>query len=689
MTIRTLGEYKILKELGRGGMGIVHLAEHQRLLTKYALKVLPQAFAQDIQLVERFHNEARVMAELTHPNIVKVVNMSCEDTTYYLVMEYVESETGAPKNLHQLMREHGGKIPTDIAERIALDILNALEHAHSYSSQSTPSGIIHRDIKPANILLDKSGTAKVADFGLVKILGGDPDTATKRVTLTAEGVILGTYDFMSPEQKAGKPVDLRTDIYAVGVIIYSMLTGRKPEGRFSLPSEINPELPKKWDGIVDKCLQNLPEDRFQSASDVIKTIKAKKEVKAKKSKKAPKESKAHRGFLKELLRYGTIIIVVLIVVSAVMSYIMFKDKDFREMLKSTITSALSEVQKKSESETIGTQTPSKKKNRPKRKPESQIVIKKADKGSKVQTLTAPPGPPQAEPDLDILRATEFIDAIQKLASVLEKEGITAENKEFSEHYNQATPQEKLLLDSLLKLGGGFLKYYSEKPIDSVKDFTQSLEETKQLIPTEGPMKKSWDAVTRKFEEGKQYREQGDTKRARQSFAEAQREMRKLSMFQLTKQQADMAKASMEKVKKRTDETRPGKKEDLLYGTASKTERDANAAYKKNNYPRAKILYSIAGNIFGRSTKDHEPSECVKILQKLAGNSKDEADRMNASTEEESLYVLASTKERQALSAFGNEDFKNAASAFVEAAYFYERAKEIIIRSRAFQTRANR
>jgi serine/threonine protein kinase len=682
MTLRTLGEYKILKELGRGGMGVVHLAEHQRLLTKYALKVLPQAFSEDPKLVERFHNEARVMAELTHPNIVKVVNMSCEGTTYYLVMEYVESETGAPKNLRQLMREHNGKIPPDIAERIVLDILSALMTAHE-------RGIIHRDIKPANILLDKDGTAKVADFGLVKILGGEDRTATKKVTLTAEGLVLGTYDFMSPEQKAGNPVDLRTDIYAVGVIIYSMLTGRKPEGRFSLPSEINPELPKKWDAIVDKCLQNLPEDRYQSASDVIKAIKTKKEVRVKKAKKAPKERKAHRGFLRELLRYGTIIIVVLIVVSAIMSYVMFKDKDFREMLKSTLSSALSEAKKKSESEATGTQTPSKKKNIPKRKPESQIIIKKTDEGAKVQTLTAPPKPPQSELDLDILGGTEFIDAIQKLASVLEKEGITVENKELSEHYKQATPQEKLLLDSLLKLGGGFLKYYSEKPIDNMKDFTQSLQESKKFIPTEGPMKHSWDTVTKKFEEGKQYREQGDTKRARQSFAEAQREMRKLSMFQLTKQQADMAKASMEKVKKRTDETRPGKKEDLLYGTASKTEGDANSAYKKNDYPRAKILYSIAGKIFGRSTKDHEPSECVKILQKLTGNSKAEADRMNASTEEESLYVLASTKERQALSEFENEDFKNAAAAFVEAAYFYERAKEIIIRSRAFQTRADR
>ncbi len=682
MTHHTLGEYKILKELGRGGMGVVHLAEHQRLLTKYALKVLPQAFSEDPQLVERFHNEARVMAELTHPNIVKVVNMSCEGTTYYLVMEYVESETGAPKNLHQLMREHGGKIPPDIAERIVLDILNALETAHG-------RGIIHRDIKPANILLDKDGSAKVADFGLVKILGGDPDTVTKRVTLTAEGAILGTYDFMSPEQKAGKPVDLRTDIYAVGVIIYSMLTGRKPEGRFSLPSEIHPELPKKWDAIVDKCLQNVPEDRFQSATDVIKAIKAKKEAKVKKTKKALREKKAHRGFFRELLRYGTIIIVVLIVVSAIMSYVMLKDKDFREMLRSTVSSAMSEVQKKPESEAAGTRTPSKKKDFPRRRPESQIATKKPGEGSKVQILTAPPRPPQVESELDIIAGTELIDAIQKLASVLEKEGITAENKELSEHYKQATPQEKAILDSLLRLGSGFLKYYSERPVDSVKDFSQSLQESKKFIPPEGPMKESWDAVTKKFEEGKQYREQGDAEKARQSFAEAQNEMRKLSMFQIAQQQADAEKTSMEKIKNITEEIRPGTKEDLLYGTASKTESEANAAYKNNDYQRAKILYSIAGKIFGRSTKDYEASECVGILQQFVRSSKAQATRMNVSTDEKSLYSLGSQKEQEALSSFQDKDYKNAATALVEAAYLYERAKERALRTRAFQIRTDR
>ncbi len=677
MTINTLGEYKIIKELGRGGMGVVYLAEHQRLLKKYALKVLPQTFSEDPQLVERFHNEARVMAELNHPNIVKVVNMSCEETTYYLVMEYVESETGAPKNLRQLMREHGGKIPENIAERIALDILSALETAHE-------RGIIHRDIKPANILLDKDGTAKVADFGLVKILGGDDRTATKRVTLTAEGLVLGTYDFMSPEQKAGKPVDLRTDIYAVGVIIYSMLTGRKPEGRFNLPSEIIPELSDKWDMIVDKCLQNLPEDRFQSAAEVIHAVKDKKFPKPQKVKKPPKEKKAHRGFFGDLLRYGTIIIVVLIVVSAIMSYVMFKDKDFREMIKSTLSTAIKEGSKSTEKE-----TPEKKAADIESK--QQITVKTTPKEPKDQSLTAPPPPPPltASPDLEIIGSPELISAIQQLAAALEKQEFSTERIKQTEYYKESSPEEKMVLDLLLGFGSEYIKYYSGKPVENIKDFTRSMREARKVIPPEGPLKERWDSAMNKFNEGTQYREQGNTQKARQSFSEAQSEMRRVTMLQLAKQQADKAKVSMENAKIKIEELQPDMKENLLFQTASQAGTDANDAFEEGDYKRARILYSIAWKILGQAQQEYDPSECVEILQNLVGNLKAEADRMNASTEQESLYKMAVWKEQQARAAFENNNFKGAAAALVESAYFYESAKERIQQSITLQKKATK
>jgi serine/threonine protein kinase len=674
MTVSTLGEYRILKELGRGGMGVVYLAEHQRLLKRYAIKILPQAFAQDAQLVERFHNEARVMAELDHPNIVKVVNMSCKGTTYYLVMDYIESDTGAPKNLHQLMREYGGRLPEDKAEKIAMDILHALEYAHSYSSQSTPSGIIHRDIKPANILLDKHGTAKVADFGLVKILGGDPDTATKRVTLTAEGVILGTYDFMSPEQKAGKPVDHRTDIYAVGVIIYSMLTGRKPEGRFSLPSEIYPELSKKWDNVVDKCLQHLPEDRYQTAKEVIQEVKAEKILKPKKARKAQKEKKVHRGFFRELLRYGTIIIVVAIVVGAIMTYVMFKDEAFRNLLKDSVSTALKGELKQEET----TQAPEKKETL--KKQQTQVGLKKGGP----ETETKPPQPPQSPvliPDLEQLGGTEFTDELKKLAAILEKEGITEANKEFSEYYKNASPEEKKTLDFLLSLGINIMKVYGEKPAEGFQDFAKVMQEAQKTIPAVGPLKDSWVKAMQKYKEGKQYREEGDLDKARQSYTDAQREMRRVTVLQWTKQQADTAKVKMNDSKKKVEETHLGISENLLFRTAFKAGDDADNAYDRGDYPRAKTLYSISNDVYGLITKDCQPPECIEALRDYVQKTKAETDKLGASNLSRALYSQAFRKEQQARTAFRNNAFEEAATALIESALFYENAKDRALQAR--------
>jgi serine/threonine protein kinase len=678
MTVSKLGDYRIIKELGRGGMGVVYLAEHQRLLKKYALKILPQAFSEDPQLVERFHNEARVMADLNHPNIVKVVNMSYEETTYYLVMEYVESETGAPKSLHQFMREHGGRIPENRAERIVLDILSALETAHERE-------IIHRDIKPANILLDKDGTAKVADFGLVKILGGDDRTATKRVALTAEGIVIGTYDFMSPEQKAGQPVDLRTDIYAVGVIIYSILTGRKPEGRFSHASEIVQGLSTKWDAIVDKCLQTLPEDRFQNASEVIQAIKAKKAPKRAKAKKAPKEKKTHSGFLGELLKYGTIIIVVVIVVSAIMSYVMLKDKDFREMLMSTVETAIKE--KDSGKDAAQTQTLTQKKGTyprksSRQKPERQITIKSPQTESEKEPQTRAPIITPSIPGLEIMGGPEFANALKEVAAFLEDEEFTIESLKQSEYYKNASPEEKMILDLLLGFYSESTQDYSRRPAEGLKDFTQFM--TREGLHDEGPLRESWDNAMKKLEEGRKYREQGDMENAQKSFAEAQREMKRISMLQAAQRQVDGAKMGMEKSMAELEESQPGIQDNLLFQTAERTGENAGDAQEEGDYQRAKILYSLAGKILGRTTQGQEPAECVEILQRLVEFSKSESDKVDASRLEKSLYTRASRKEQEANSELQNKNYSDAADAFVESAYLYERAKERILRGRISQ-----
>jgi len=690
-----LGEYDIIKELGRGGMGVVYLAEHQRLKKEYAIKILPKKFAQESELVQRFHTEARVMAELNHPNIVKVVNMSCEGTTYYLVMDYVVSETGSPKNLHDFVREQGGKLTEEEAERIALDILGALEYAHSYSSKAAPSGIIHRDIKPANILLDEKGTVKVTDFGLAKILGGDYPAATKRVTLTAEGVVMGTYDFMSPEQKEGKPADARSDLYAVGVIIYSMLTGKKPEGRFLLPSGIKPKLSKKWDIVVDKCLQNMPENRFQSASEVIKLIKSKetpklgKVEKAKepeKTKKPKKEKKVHKRWFVELIRYTSIIIIVSIIAGAFLTYLLFRDKDIMNMIKSSISTSIKEDAKEGKKELPESVTK-------KEVPAEEAAAEKTP--SELEAMKAPPVvPSKAEreqreisikiPAFEKLVSDDFVKALREAASTMKKEGFTRDSKEFQDYYNDASDDEKLALDILFGLGSEFMDSFSEKPLGTLKQIPGLIDAIKERIPPEGPMRDSYEVAVDKMAEAKKHRDEGDKMKSQQSYRDAQKEIRRVFVLQTVRQEADKAKATEESARKKAIETLPAADENALYRLATKTGKDADNDYQKGDYARARTLYTIAGNIFGLSTQDCELEDCVGILQKYVAKTKAEADQMNASSLARMQYTQASRLEQRANSAYEKKSFKNAATLYIESVFLYERAKETIMRQRVLK-----
>jgi len=689
-----LGEYDIIKELGRGGMGVVYLAEHQRLKKKYAIKILPKRFAQESELVQRFHTEARVMAELNHPNIVKVVNMSCEGTTYYLVMDYIESETGSPKNLHDFMRERAGKLPEEEAERIALEILSALEYAHSYSSKVAPKGIIHRDIKPANVLLDEKGTVKVTDFGLAKIIRGDHPAATRRVTLTAEGVVMGTYDFMSPEQKEGKPADARSDLYAVGVIIYSMLTGKKPEGRFLLPSGIKPKLSKKWDIVVDKCLQNMPENRFQSASEVVKvikseeTIKLEAEEKAKepeKVKKPKKEKKAHRGWFVELIRYTSIIIIVMIIVGAFLSYVLFKDKDFMSLLKSSISTDMKKEAKEGKKlpgsvtdKEVSAEEPAE----PKKVVQPEAI--------KTQPKTGPK--PKEEvpeisikiPDFEKLASDDFIEALREAASTMSKEGLRRDSKEFQDYYNEASDDEKLALDILLGLGSKFIESFSEKPVETLKQIPGLIEAIKERIPAEGPLRNSYEVAVNKMAEARRYRDEGDLKKSQESYRDAQKEIRRVFVLQSVRKEADNAKAAQENARKKASEALPSADENALYRMAAKTGKDAVIAYQKGDYAQARTLYTISGNIFDLSTQDCELEECIGILRKYVAKTKAEADQLNASSLARMQYTQANRMEQQANSAFEKKSFKNAVTFYVESAFLYERAKETILRQRVLK-----
>ena len=276
---QTISHYRIVEQLGAGGMGVVFKAQDSRLERAVALKFLPEQLAQQPQALERFRREARAASALNHPGICTIYDIGEQDGRAFIAMEFIDGET---------LRSHihGKALPAEELLELGIQIAEALDAAHA-------EGIIHRDIKPANIFVTKRGRAKVLDFGLAKLVpkgvaiadadsGGDTSTST-----SIAGIISGTPSYMSPEQVRGDALDARTDIFSLGLVLYEMATGRQAFGSgtggaiieavLTRPPvsvrSINPEIPPALEAIIQKALHKDREQRYQHAADLLADLR--------------------------------------------------------------------------------------------------------------------------------------------------------------------------------------------------------------------------------------------------------------------------------------------------------------------------------------------------------------------------------------------------------------------------------
>jgi hypothetical protein len=265
LTGRQLGPYQVVAPLGEGGMAAVFKAYQPGVERYVALKVLPRHFAEEPEFAARFLREAKILAQLQHPHILPVFDYGQDEGYSYIVMPFVPSGT-----LTQSLA--GRPLPLSRIRQVITQLGDALHYAHRRS-------LVHRDIKPSNVLVDESGNCLLTDFGLARMVEDS-------VNLTATGTILGTPAYMSPEQGSGRSIDARSDIYALGIILYEMATGRVPykaetpvavvymhvTGPLPLPRRVNPDLPESVERVILKALAKNPEDRYQTAHELTEAL---------------------------------------------------------------------------------------------------------------------------------------------------------------------------------------------------------------------------------------------------------------------------------------------------------------------------------------------------------------------------------------------------------------------------------
>jgi serine/threonine-protein kinase len=255
-----VGNYKIEAKIGEGGMGAVYRGVDTMLDREVAIKALRPELASQDSIVERFRTEAVTLAKLNHPNIATLYSLFRHGDELYMVLEFVRGET-----LDSILKRRGA-LPSEEAIPVFCQVLDGIDHAHEL-------GIVHRDIKPANMMLTEKGTLKVLDFGIARLLGS--------ARMTRAGNIIGTLEYMAPEQVRGQETDGRSDIYALGMMLYETLTGRLPfdsENEFELmkmqtehmpvaPRELNPNIPEAVEEAIMRAIRKDPAERFQTAGD--------------------------------------------------------------------------------------------------------------------------------------------------------------------------------------------------------------------------------------------------------------------------------------------------------------------------------------------------------------------------------------------------------------------------------------
>jgi serine/threonine protein kinase len=610
--------YEVIEELGKGGMGRVYKVFDKKIKEVVALKLIKPEISTDEKTIERFNNELRLARKISHRNVCRMYDLGEEGNSHFITMEYVPGE-----DLKRFIKR-SGQLTVGKSVSLARQVCEGLAEAHHL-------GVIHRDLKPQNIMIDTEGNARIMDFGIARFLESEG--------LTTQGVMIGTPEYMSPEQAEMEDVDQRTDIYSLGVILFEMLTGSVPfKGKTLLsiamkhkteappdPQKLNTQIPEDLSRLIHKCLEKDRQKRYQNVEELLSDLQQMEKGLPTTEKVESKTKSQTSREITVTFNARKFMIPLLILIFAVAAFLLVRYIVPRG------------------GESISTQGKSGRERGVIDRPQQEERIREPSEGEK-SGLTAAPAVTKLFAD----RLEGFVDT-----------------SKYSE-------EVQLFGNILGLLSPEVLKHLEKQDKEDIERFIKSIE---GKLPEKGPHVGMIQDIRNKITEGKKFQEQGKKDEAKKSYLKSQTQMRDLLAVVKEKEEADQMLAAMKNTKQSASLSLGFEEKNLLFRVAEKREEDAANAYENNDFSGAKTLYKILERIYKLSIQGGDEKESFALLQEYVKNTKNKAAVIGSGAQAGWFFDRAQEEEKKARSHFDSKDYQNAVSSLIQVAFLYEKAIE--------------